>query len=316
MDLASVLIGFFIAAVSAAVSWWLTNRTAANHFEPQLKLLAERCQEAQARLQDEAASAKQRLDDAARLFAKLDQEFVGFREGSAARETMQNRRIAELNDSLRTAESGAALLQDQLPALKSRLEDLQAALRAEQGKHSALEEALKARADLAAAMTAELAEVRKAREADLHQAAARETEMKATIAAHEAALADENNQALKQEVERLREVLAKEQVDAESRLADHKKKLAAADQRIQMLQKEIMNLVSSGSASDAAATVVAAEESEAMKKKLREAELRAQELELKLAQSDSETRKKLREAEYRVCELEFKLAEAEDKKSE
>ena len=59
--------------------------------------------------------------------------------------------------------------------------------------------------------------------------------------------------------------------------------------------------------------MVAAEDQEVLKEKVRAAEKRAQEAELKLSQSDSDTRKRLREAEYRVCELEFQLAEVAEK---
>jgi len=315
MDLTSLVTGFLIAALSATVAWWLTRRAEHGRFEPQVVLLNEQVRKLEARIQDEATEARLRQEESAKLIAKLDQEFSDHRQQSSARESTQARRLAELTEQLRAAESESALLKEQIPALKDRLADQHVALLAEQGKHAALEQALEARSELAAAMTDELAKVRTAREEDARLWAAREADLKATIAEHEVALAGEAQEALKAELDRVRELLSQEQIDGETRLAEQKKKLASAEQRIQMLQKEILSLVNSGSASDAAATVVAAEESEALKRRLKEAELRSQELELKLAQSDSETRKKLREAEYRVCELEFKLAEVEEKKS-
>jgi chromosome segregation ATPase len=315
MDIASLLIGFCIAALAAAVAWRTAQLSSARIYTPQISLLNEQHQALKDRLQDDAARAKQRQDESAELFAKLDREFAEYRQDSAAKETTQVRRLADLTESLRTMDKAASLLRDQIPRLKGKIDDLQTSLQAEQGKHGALEEALKARADLAAAMTSELAAVRTARAEDQAAWIAKEAELRSTITAHEAALANESQVALKEELERMRQTLETERSDADSKLSAERKKLTAAEQRIQMLQREIMTLVNSGGASEAAATMVAAEQTETLRQKVKGYEKQLQELELKLAQSDSDTRKKLREAEYRVCELEFKLAEAEDNKA-
>ncbi len=314
MDLTSLATGFLIAAFSAALSWWLTKQAMQARFAPQLELLSEQVRKLEDRLQEDAAEARRRQEESAKLIARLDQEFADFRQESGAREATQGRRLADVTEQLRSAESATSLLKEQIPALKDRIADQHVALLAEQGKNAALEQALEARGALATSLTSELAELRKAREEESRLWAAREADLKAAVREREAALSNEAQEVLKAELERVRGVLGQEQADGEARLAEQKKKLAAAEQRIQMLQKEILSLVNSGSASDAAATVVAAEECEALRRKVKEAEQRVQELELKLAQSDSETRKKLREAEYRVCELEFKLAEVEENK--
>jgi hypothetical protein len=185
-----------------------------------------------------------------------------------------------------------------------------------------LQTALDARQELATQLSADLASAKQALEDEKAtarqrtEAAARvEAELREKLASQEKALQSTtlDESGLQAELERARAALSTQESDAETKLADAKRKLTAAETKIQLLQKEIMNIVSSGSASEAAASVVAAEDQDAMREKLREAEKKILDLELKVSQSDTDTRKRLRESEYRVCELEFKLAEAEER---
>jgi hypothetical protein len=149
---------------------------------------------------------------------------------------------------------------------------------------------------------------------DRNASAQREAALRASLSEYErqAASGLSTTEVVQAELDKTRETLASLEQESENRQADLKRKLTAAEQKAQMLQKEIMALVSTGTPGDAAAAVTAAEDIAKAQERAVVAEKRVAELEAQLAQGDAGTRKRLREAEYRICELEFKLAQIDE----
>ena len=243
--------------------------------------------------QEEAlATRKTELDEARGKVEKLEQEVV------QARQTNRELDLKHL-------------------ATQTRVGDLDAALTAERGRLAALQSALDARQDLVKQLTNEIAATNASLAAERSSAEQRETTLRDQIAEHERILSSGSNQteAIRAEMDKVKKAHAAVEQDAEAKAAEWSRKLAAAETKVQLLQKEILSLVNTGGHGDAAEAMVAAENLQRVQERARAAEAKVLELEEQLAQGDAGTRKKLRETEYRVCELEFKLAEADEAKA-
>ena len=178
-----------------------------------------------------------------------------------------------------------------------------------------MQEALEAKQDLAKQLAQELSTARNSFTDERRAATEREAALRAQLADHEKMAASGQSMAdvINAELEKTRVAQAELEKESSSRLSDLQRKLAAADQKSAMLQKEIMALVNStGNTSEAAAVVTAAEEIDQARQRALQAEKKIAELEAQLSQGDAGTRKRLREAEYKICELEYKLAQIEE----
>lgn len=215
--------------------------------------------------------------------------------------------LAQVQQTLRDSDAQTALF-------RARQTDLESALEAEKGRISAMQAALDAKQELAQQLALELNSTRLSVADERNAAAQRETALRASLSEYErqAASGLSSTEVVQAELDKAREALASLEQDTEQKQADLKRKLAAAEQKAQMLQKEIMALVSTGTPGDAAAAVTAAEDIAKAQERAVVAEKRVAELEAQLAQGDAGTRKRLREAEYRICELEFKLAQIDE----
>lgn len=203
-----------------------------------------------------------------------------------------------------------------LEASNTKVTSLEAALDAEKGRLGAMQEALEAKQDLAKQLAQELSSTRNAFADERAAAAGREDALRAQLANYEKTAASGQSviEVVNAELEKTRAAQAELEKEYGNKLADLQRKLSAADQKSALLQKEIMALVGSGSASDAAEAVTQAEELAKAMERARNAEKKAAELESQLAQGDAGTRKRLREAEYKICELEYKLAQVDEGK--
>ena len=231
--------------------------------------------------------------------------------------TQAQEKITTLENDVVASRQAQRELDIQHLATQTRVSDLDAALSAERGRLGALQSALEARQDLVKQLTSELAATNANLVGERSGAQQREAALREQLAEHERILSSGSNQteAIRAEMERIKKAHATTEQEAEAKVADSARKLATAENKIQLLQKEILNLVNSGGSGDAAGAMVAAENLTRAQERARIAEAKVLELEEQLSQGDTGTRKKLREAEYRVCELEFKLAEADEAKA-
>lgn len=199
----------------------------------------------------------------------------------------------------------------QMAVMRARQSDLEGSLLAEKGRLGAMQAALDAKQELAQQLAQELNATRLSITDERNAAAQREGALRASLAEyeHHAARGLSTTEGVQGELDSARAALSSLEREAEAKQTEIKRKLAAAEQRAQMLQKEVMALVSTGNPAEAAAVVTAAEDIEKAQARAITAEKRVTELEAQLAQGDTGTRKRLREAEYKICELEFKLAQ-------
>ena len=226
-------------------------------------------------------------------------------------------KIDSLEDEVVASRSATRVLEAQQVASQTRVSDLDACLSSERGRLAALQTALDAKQDLVKQLTNELESTNASASAERASAQQRETALRDQIAEHERILNSGSNQteAIRAEMDKIKKAHAAVEQDAEAKAADWSRKLAASENKIQLLQKEVLNLVNSGGSGDAAGAMVAAENLTKAQERARAAEAKVLDLEQQLSMGDAGTRKKLRETEYRVCELEFKLAEADEAKA-
>lgn len=257
--------------------------------------------------------AQQRLKEATAQVAQQDQQLHA-RQSELA---LEKERAASLETELSAARYSSREADLQHQSAQTRVSDLEAVLSAERGRLGALQAALDAKQSLVQQLTNELAATNATMASERSNAEQRETSLRDRIAEHEKTLSSGSSQTdiVRAELDKSRNAHAALEKEAETKAADWTRKLAAADNKIQLLQKEILSLVNSGGHGDAAQAAVDAENLQRAQERTKTLEARVLELEEQLAQGDAGTRKKLRETEYRVCELEFKLAEAEEAKA-
>ena len=320
MDTNHELLFFAISLLLGALGVWIGGLRAHSELQPkldeerrlklQLELKRQREEETStARLAEEQA----KLKDATARSTQQEQQLL-----TKGIDLTQAREKADaLEREVADAKHAARELDLQLHAAQTRVGDLDSSLAAERGRLGALQTALDAKQDLVQQLTNELASTNATLTAERTSAEQRETGLRDQIAEHEKFLSSGSSQtdAIRAEMDKVKKAHSTLEQDAEAKAAEASRKLAAADNKIQLLQKEIMSLVNSGGHGDAAEAVVAAENLARAQERAKAAEARVLELEEQLSQGDAGTRKKLRETEYRVCELEFKLAEADEAKA-
>ena len=224
--------------------------------------------------------------------------------------------VAQLTAEVATAQQKQKEVELELATANTKIAAVEAALEAEKGRIAAMQEALEAKQDLAKQLAQELSSTRNAFADERAAAAGREDELRGQLANYEKTAASGQSMidVVNSELEKTRLAQADLEKEYGTKFADLQRKLSAADQKSAMLQKEIMALVGSGGASDAAEVVIQAEEMAKALERAKIAEKKASELEAQLAQGDVGTRKRLREAEYKICELEYKLAQTDEGK--
>ncbi len=313
MDTQTILQVASITFVSAVVFRWIGSLLERRKLQPLIEAERRERTTLEVRRQKEQQEAEIRQQAATARLAEADARLLAAQNEAIAKLAAAQQRIADQETELATARQSQREVDLKFAPMAQRIADLDSALLSERGRVGAIQTALDAKHDLAQQLAQELNSTRAASTEERQANQQRESALRVTLAEHEKVLASGMSQAehVQIELDKVRAALTAAEQDAEAKLADAKRKIAAADQKNMLLQKEIMSLVSSGSTShsEAAATVVAAEDTARLEERAKAAEKRAQELESKLTMSDSETRKKLRESEYRVCELEFKMAE-------
>ncbi len=224
--------------------------------------------------------------------------------------------VAQLTAEVATAQQKQKEVEVELTTANTKIASVEAALEAEKGRIAAMQEALEAKQDLAKQLAQELSSTRNAFADERAAAAGREDELRGQLANYEKTAASGQSmiEVVNSELEKTRLAQADLEKEYGNKFSDLQRKLSAADQKSAMLQKEIMALVGSGGASDAAEVVTQAEEMAKALERAKIAEKKAAELEAQLAQGDVGTRKRLREAEYKICELEYKLAQTDEGK--
>lgn len=311
--------------IVGVVFWGVADWNRHRQMLPQLEQeRALRLQSEQSRMaESDAAKAAQeladrRLAEAAERQASLEKSLADLQERLTQEIGQAMGKISELDLDLKTAQHQVRDTEAQLATSRSRVTDLEASLESERGRIAAMQEALEAKQDLAKQLAQELSTARTSFADERRAATEREAALRAQLADHEkmAASGQSMTDVVNAELEKTRAAQAELEKESAGRLAELQRKLAAADQKSAMLQKEIMALVNStGNTADAAAAVTAAEELEQAKERALQAEKKITELEAQLSQGDAGTRKRLREAEYKICELEFKLAQVDDGKA-
>ncbi|MDB6073337.1 MAG: hypothetical protein JWO89_977 [Verrucomicrobiaceae bacterium] len=260
------------------------------------------------------AEAQTRLKEATARGNQLDQQLTAKQTELAQTKEQSDK----LKDELESGKQAAREQDIQHRATQTRVSDLESSLSAERGRLGALQTALDAKQDLVRQLTNELASTNTTLEAERTAAQQREAGLREQLAGHERILSSGSNQteAIRAELERAKAAHTTLIQDAETKAADWSRKLVTSENKIQLLQKEILSLVNTGgSHGDAADVLETAQNLARTQDRAKAAEARVLELEEQLAQGDPTTRKKLRETEYRVCELEFKLAEADEAKT-
>lgn len=326
MDSSSITITILqltlIIMITGVVFWGVADWARQRKMQPvieqerALRLQAEMKRQEESQVASEKQESMQRLiDEAAARQADLERTLAEMQERLARESAQAMSKIAELDLDLKTTQQAQRDADGQLTLSKSRVSDLEAALDSEKGRIAAMQEALEAKQDLAKQLAQELSTARNSFADERKAANEREAALRAQLADHEkmAASGQSMTDVINAELEKTRVAQAELEKESSTRLSELQRKLAAADQKSAMLQKEIMALVNStGNTSDAAAAVTAAEEIEQARQRALQAEKKIAELEAQLSQGDAGTRKRLREAEYKICELEYKLAQIEE----
>lgn len=244
----------------------------------------------------QAANAQHQLDAAATAHKLLEERHATLREASQRREQEAEQRIQVLSMDLSTTREVAA----QLEPTRARIGDLETALASERGRVSALEQTVivsnKRADDFERRLDQSQGELVKIRQAGEQ----REIEHQAEIAKLE--------QTIKANAERVESVdneiathtAYKQQ--AETRITNLQRQLAAAEAKSVLVQKEFMSAVGTLPVETPAVsrrTPASADDK------------RVAELEARITQTEAEARKKAREDSYKIAELEFRLSEAQ-----
>jgi DNA repair exonuclease SbcCD ATPase subunit len=248
----------------------------------------------------DAALASQKLDAAAAAHKVLEEHYESLRSSSQRREAEAEERIKALNQELLLTRETAA----QLEPTKVRIGVLENALTSERGRVAALEqtadvsnkraEDFQKRLDQA---IAELSQLRLRSEERERELLEKITKLEQTIQANATLVETAETQ-----VNQANETLNAYRQQAETRLTNLQRQLAAAEAKAALVQKEFMSAVGvlpdKPSAPSRSASVGD--------------DKRLAELEAKILQIEAEARKKAREDGYKIAELEYRLSEAKE----
>jgi len=223
-------------------------------------------------------------------------------------------RCTSLDAALNAEIDAAFALQERLLQAQQLQRDSDSQMTMLRSRQADLEGALDAKQELAQRLAQELNSTRISLADERNVAAQREGALRASLSECERQAANgmSASEIVQAELESARAALATLEQDTEMKQADLKRKLTATGQKAQMLQREIMALVSTGNPGEPAAVVTASEDIAKAQEHAVAAEKRVAELEAQLALGDVGTRKRLREAEQRICELEFRLAQVDE----
>lgn len=258
----------------------------------------------------EVDALQRKLNDAAISRAMLEEKLAAQEEKAAAQERQfaawraaAERREKEAGDRLMAA--GADLVATrqiaaQLEPTRARIGDLEQALTAERGRVAALEQTLEVTRGRLEELDRHLQDAQNLFSQTQANAAAREAELHAALtAAREVAAETESARAgLAGDLLTLKDTHESYQKQAETRLANLQRQVAAAEAKAALVQKEFMTAIGTLPDPNAARSPAV--------------DRQVAELEAKLSQVEAEARKKAREDSYKIAELEFRLAEARE----
>lgn len=311
-----------VVMITGVVFWGVADWARARKMQPLIDQERAMRLQVEVKRQDESQSAAEyrdkteaRLKESFQRQTNLERTLTSTQEQLKAETEQAATRIAALEEEVKAAQAQQRDIEAQLSSGRSRIADLESALNSEKGRIAAMQEALEAKQDLAKQLAQELSSARHSFADERRVFQERETAMRSQLADHEKQVATGQSMTdvINAELEKTRAAQAELERESTNKMSELTRRLAAADQKSALLQKEIMALVTStGNPGEAAAAVSAAEEMAQAQERAKQAEKRAAELEAQLAQGDAGTRKRLREAEYRICELEFKLAQVEE----
>lgn len=244
----------------------------------------------------QAAHAQHQLDAAATAHKLLEERHATLREASQHREQEAEQRIQVLTADLSTTREVAA----QLEPTRARIGDLETALASERGRVSALEQTVivsnKRADDFERRLDQSQGELVKTRQASEQ----REIEHQAEIAKLEQTIRANAERVESVDNEIATHTAYKQQ--AETRITNLQRQLAAAEAKSVLVQKEFMSAVG---------TLPAEMPAVSRRTPASADDKRVAELEAKLTQAEAEARKKAREDSYKIAELEFRLSEAQ-----
>lgn len=307
-----VLLGAGIL-LAAALAW----RAQGKKITQLQGLLADREKDHATALASHAAQAasevdalQRKLNDASIARAMLEEKLAAQEEKAAAQERQfaawraaAERREKEAGDRLMAA--GADLVATrqiaaQLEPTRARIGDLEQALTAERGRVAALEQTLEVTRGRLEELDRHLQDAQNLFSQTQANAAAREAELHVTlVAARQVSAETESARAeVAAELQALKDTHEAYQKQAETRLANLQRQVAAAEAKAALVQKEFMTAI--GTLPDPDATRGPA------------VDRQVAELEAKLSQMEAEARKKAREDSYKIAELEFRLTEARE----
>ncbi len=222
--------------------------------------------------------------------ATLEQAHQTLRESARRREDAAEERIASLESALTASRETAAKLE---PAL-TRIRDLETALSAERGRVSALEQTVEIANRRAEDFATRLEEAQRLMNETSSAMASKEADWRAHLAKLENA--DE-------EMRKMTETHTSFRQQAETRIANLQRQLAAAEAKAALVQKEFMSAVG---------VLPEPKSSNPPSGPLDGDARRIAELEARVQQVEAEARKKAREDGYKIAELEYRLTEAQE----
>jgi DNA repair exonuclease SbcCD ATPase subunit len=222
--------------------------------------------------------------------AALEDAHQTLRESSRRREAEALERIASLEAALSASRETAAKLE---PAL-TRIRDLETALSSERGRVSAMEQTVQIANQRAEDFATRLDEAQKLMSETTSAIAKKEAEWRAHLAKLENA--DE-------EISKMTEAHTSYRQQAETRITNLQRQLAAAEAKAALVQKEFMSAVG---------VLPGPKPGNPPSGPLDGDARRIADLEARLQQVEAEARKKAREDGYKIAELEYRLSEAQE----
>ena len=160
MDTTTLITALATAAITGALSWWLTTRFLTQKNDLLTKDYERQLAEGQQARSRDAAEAKTKAEQAEADYAALKDAYSSLQEEANLRATVNGRRISELEVSLHTTGQALRELEQQLPHALKRIADLEASLTAEKGRVLALQTALEAKQELAQQLSTDLSAAR------------------------------------------------------------------------------------------------------------------------------------------------------------
>lgn len=255
-----------------------------------------------AALQAQKEAAAKQATEAKAAFQRLEGGHKELLEASKRREHEDAQRIASLTADLAASRETAA----QLEPTKMRVSDLDAALASERGRVGALEKAVEVSSKRAGDFETRLEQAHRSLTELREGSGQRESELQAGIAKLEQTVRANESlvSSAESQISQANETLSSYKQQAETRIANLQRQLAAAEAKSALVQKEFMSAVGvlpDKPAASARTTPAASGDGK-----------RITELEAKITQIEADARKKSREDGYKIAELEFRLNEAQE----